>query len=136
MINDRRIVFDTNALVSYFLIADSVTARAVQKATHEAVLLASEPTIAELAEVLSRRKFDRYASLEERKSFVKLVASTVEMIPVTAVIHACRDPKDDKFLEVAVSGKANHIVTGDKDLLSLNPFHGISILTPAEYLRG
>jgi putative PIN family toxin of toxin-antitoxin system len=132
---ERRIVFDTNAFVSYALIADSITGKAVRKAMHAAVLLASQPTLDELAEVLSRRKFDAYASLEQRKSFVKLIASTVELIPVTAVIRACRDPKDDKFLEVAVNGRADLIVTGDKDLLSLDPFHGIAIMTRAGYLK-
>ncbi len=83
---ERRIVFDTNALVSYFLIADSVTAKAVQRATHEAILLASEATLEELAEVLSRRKFDSYASLDDRKNFVSLIAATVEWIPITATI--------------------------------------------------
>jgi putative PIN family toxin of toxin-antitoxin system len=135
MESERRIVLDTNAFVSYSLIVDSVTGKAVQKAMREAVLLASQPTLDELAEVLSRRKFDAYASLEQRKSFVRLIARTVELIPVTAVIRACRDPKDDKFLEVAVNGRADLIVTGDKDLLSLDPFHGIAIMTPASYLN-
>jgi putative PIN family toxin of toxin-antitoxin system len=49
-------------------------------------------------------------------------------------IRACRDPRDDKFLEVAVHGRADLIVTGDTDLLALHPFRGISILTPAEYV--
>jgi predicted nucleic acid-binding protein len=50
-------------------------------------------------------------------------------------IRACRDPKDDKFLEVAVHGRTDAIVTGDEDLLDLNPFRGVAILTPAEYLE-
>ena len=50
-------------------------------------------------------------------------------------IRACRDPKDDKFLEVAVHGSADVIVTGDSDLLDLHPFRGIAILTPADYLN-
>jgi len=132
---ERRIVFDTNAFVSYALIADSVPGKAVRKAMHEAVLLASQPTLDELAEVLSRRKFDAYASLQQRKSFLELIAGTVELIPVTAVIRACRDPKDDKFLEAAVNGRADLIVTGDKDLLALHPFHKVAIVTPADYLK-
>ncbi len=50
-------------------------------------------------------------------------------------IQACRDAKDDKFLEVAVSGHGTHIVTGDSDLLALNPFQGIEILAPHRFLE-
>jgi predicted nucleic acid-binding protein len=49
-------------------------------------------------------------------------------------IRASRDPKDDKFLNAAVNGRAGVIVTGDRDLLDLNPFRGIAIVTPATYL--
>jgi predicted nucleic acid-binding protein len=48
-------------------------------------------------------------------------------------INACRDPKDDKFLELAVSGHADYIITGDDDLLTMHPFHGIEIITPRVY---
>lgn len=51
------------------------------------------------------------------------------------MIRACRDPKDDKFLELAIDGRADAIVTGDQDLLVLHPFRGIAVLTPAEYLE-
>jgi len=57
-----------------------------------------------------------------------------EAVPILYPIRVCRDPKDDKFLEVAVHGRADALVTGDQDLLDLNPFRGIAILTAAEYL--
>ncbi|MFQ5771845.1 MAG: putative toxin-antitoxin system toxin component, PIN family [bacterium] len=50
-------------------------------------------------------------------------------------MRICRDPKDDKYLELAVSGGAKFIVSGDKDLLALNSFREISILTPEQFLR-
>lgn len=131
---DRRVVFDTNTLVSYFIVTESTPGRAVRKATGAAVLLASQATLDELAEVLSRRKFDAYAPIGERASFIKLIATIVELIPISGLIQACRDPKDDKFLEVAVNGRADIIITGDKDLLALDPFHGVRIVTPAQYL--
>ena len=49
-------------------------------------------------------------------------------------ITACRDPKDDKFLTLAVAANADYIVTGDDDLLVLHPFRGIQIIKPAEFL--
>lgn len=56
-------------------------------------------------------------------------------IPVIRAVQACRDTRDDKFLSVAINGGADAIISGDKDLLSLNPFLEIPILTPAEFLR-
>jgi putative PIN family toxin of toxin-antitoxin system len=50
-------------------------------------------------------------------------------------ISACRDSKDDKFLEVAINGSASCIVSGDEDLLLLNPFRGVPILTPRDFLN-
>ena len=57
-----------------------------------------------------------------------------ERIQIIETIKACRDPKDDMFLELAVNGNANYIITGDDDLLSLNPFREIKILTPNDFL--
>jgi predicted nucleic acid-binding protein len=58
-----------------------------------------------------------------------------EQVEVKEVVTACRDPQDNKFLELALSGKANHVITGDADLLALNPFRGIFIVTAQDYLR-
>jgi len=129
-----RIVVDTNALISRLLLADSVAARAVRKAVDEGQLLASEATMMELADVLSRPKFDPYVSIEDRREFVRLLGGIVELVPIIAEVQACRDPRDDKFLDVAVNGDADLIVTGDRDLLTLDPFRGIPIRTPAQYL--
>lgn len=129
-----RIVVDTNALVSRLLLTDSVAARAVRKAVDEGQLLASEATMTELADVLSRPKFDPYVSIEDRREFVRLLGGIVELVPIIAEVQACRDPSDDKFLDVAVNGNADVIVTGDRDLLALHPFRGIPIRTPAQYL--
>lgn len=57
------------------------------------------------------------------------------LVPINYRIRACRDPKDDKFLELAVNGSASLIITGDKDLLALDPFRGIGIITPAGFLK-
>jgi predicted nucleic acid-binding protein len=56
------------------------------------------------------------------------------MVPVTATVVECRDPQDNKFLELAVSGLATHLITGDGDLLALHPFRGIAIVTPQGFL--
>jgi putative PIN family toxin of toxin-antitoxin system len=132
---DGRWVFDTNTLVSHLLLPDSVPNRAVKRALDSGLLLVSEETLGELDEVLIRPKFRKYVSLSERRKFFELLGRVAIHIRILRPITACRDPKDDKFLSVAINGSADAILSGDKDLLSLNPFLGIPILTPAEFLR-
>jgi uncharacterized protein len=130
----ERVVVDTNALISRLLLPGSIPGRAVRKAVDEAQLLASEDTMNELAEVLARAKFDPYITLGERQEFLRLYGRIAECVPIVHIVRACRDPKDDKFLELAVNGGAQLIITGDADLLALHPFRGIDILAPATYL--
>lgn len=132
----RRIVVDTNILVSRLLLPRSVPAQAVRRAVGEGRLLVSEATMGELAEVLARAKLDPYVSIEERQRFLRLLGRIAELVPILHRVEACRDPKDDKFLEVAVNGKAALIVSGDRDLLDVGRFQGIPIVTAAAYLRG
>ena len=107
----------------------------MKRATDERTLLVSDDTLEELATVLSRTKFDRYVSLEDRKTFILLLGRISERVMIIRRIQACRDPKDDKFLELAVNGVADLIISGDEDLLTLHPFMDISILSPADYLQ-
>ncbi len=81
-----------------------------------------------------RPKFDRYLSVEERQAFLLQVGYVAEFVRILRSIRACRDPRDDKFLELAVNGNADAILTGDEDLLALHPFNKVNILTPAEWL--
>lgn len=134
MTSRLRVVADTNALVSRLLLSQSAPAQAVRKAIDEAQLLASEATLDELASVLSRPKFDRYVTIAERQAFLERLIRIVEIVPIVHTVRACRDPRDDKFLEVAVNGEGGVIITGDRDLLILNPYRDIAILTPTEYL--
>jgi uncharacterized protein len=91
----------------------------------------SEETLTELAETLSRPRFDPYVSRPDRRRFFELFARVAEWVPVTTTIRRCRDPKDDKFLELAVDGRADWIITGDRDLLEWSPFQSTSILNPS-----
>lgn len=129
-----RMVLDTNTLIGRLLLPDSVPGQAVRKAVDEAALLASEFTLEELADVLARSKFDPYLTVGERQEFLRSFGRIVEMIPIVSAVRACRDPKDDKWLELAINGEAALIVTGDHDLLVLNPFRDVDIVTPAAYL--
>jgi putative PIN family toxin of toxin-antitoxin system len=89
----------------------------------------------ELCDVLQRPKFARYTLPGLLEPYLKSVWLAAEPVDSLTPIRACRDPRDDKFLGVAVHGRADLIVTGDHDLLDLHPFRGVSILTPAAYLQ-
>ena len=130
----ERVVVDTNTLVSRLLLSQSVPGRAVRRVVDEAQILVSEETMSELADVLARAKFDRYVTIEDRQQFLLLLGRVAEWVPIVGAVQACRDPNDDKFLALGVCGEAATLITGDDDLLVLNPFQGISIVTPADYL--
>jgi putative PIN family toxin of toxin-antitoxin system len=134
MPTDLRFVFDSNVIVSALLLKHSVSRRAFDKALQEGRLLLSLPVIEELNRVLGRDAFTRYVLAEERRQFLIALVRAATLIDVTETVTVCRDPKDDKFFELAVSGRATCIVSGDKDLLSLHPFRGIPILNPAAFL--
>ena len=129
-----RCVFDTNSVVSAALFADSVPARALMLALRLRVVLMSQDLADELADVLARPRFIRYSSLQERKTLLDNLMQQTEWVQITERVQACRDPNDDKILELAVNGRADYIVTGDDDLLVMNPFRRIAIVTPAEFL--
>ena len=134
MRNKPRYVFDSNVIVSAVLFHQGKPARAVDAALDEGQILVSEDIVRELSDVLSRKRFQRYASEEDRARFLQSLLQEARLIEVAETIRECRDPKDDKYLEAAVSGGAACIVSGDEDLLVLHPFRGIPILKPGEFL--
>ena len=134
MRTELRFVFDTNVSISAALFKDSVPDLALTKALDVGTVIMSADTLQELEEVLHRPKFSRFVDEDERDLFISKLVARSSLIGITVLINACRDPKDNKFLELAISGHATHIVTGDKDLLVLNPFQGVAILTPQQFL--
>ena len=88
----------------------------------------------ELNRILEQDRFDRYVSRGQREHFLELLVREAEDIEITESIQICRDPKDDRILELAVNGDVAYIVTGDADLLVLNPFRGLEVLRPADFL--
>jgi putative PIN family toxin of toxin-antitoxin system len=130
-----RCVVDTNVFVSAAAFSPSVPRQAVSKALRGDLLLFSEHTMDELKEVLFRSKFDRYLSPEQRTLFLAQLGSVAEFGPIIRLVRECRDPNDDKFLEVALNGRTDVIITGDAHLLEMHPWRGIHILSPTDYLR-
>ncbi|MEA5620335.1 putative toxin-antitoxin system toxin component, PIN family [Cronbergia sp. UHCC 0137] len=134
MMNERRFVFDANVLVSAFLFSQSKPRQALDKSQDIGIILLTDSVLTELQEVLSRPKFDRYITLSKRREFLEILVETAEFINITEQVNECRDPKDNKYLELALSGKAECIITGDEDLLVLNPFRQIYILNVQNFL--
>jgi uncharacterized protein len=129
-----RVVVDTNVLVSAALKHNSPPEAAALAIYTQHTPLMSVATIAELREIISRPRLIRHIATATRMAILDLV-SLAELIDISERIAGCRDPKDDKFLELAINGLADVIVTGDADLLALHPFRGIPIETPAAFLR-
>lgn len=130
-----RTVVDTGVFVSAAIKAQTPPSAAVHLAVVRCVLLKSRSTEAELMEVIDRPYLARLIAPTARAQLVELMTKA-ELVSITESIALCRDPKDDKFLELAVSGGADVIVSGDADLLVLNPFRGIPIVPPATFVRG
>jgi len=102
-----RVVLDTSTLIGAILKPQSIPAQALNLATEHAEILVSEETLAELAQVIRRDYLDRYRSPAERETFYRTYAEVALLVAVTKPVAACRDPKDDKFLSVAVAGGAS-----------------------------
>jgi len=90
--------------------------------------------LAELHSVLTKKQFRRYVEEEDARSFVAGLVRESEWVEVSVQIKVCRDPKDNKVLELVLSGAATHIITGDEDLLALDPFQGVHILSPRAFV--
>jgi putative PIN family toxin of toxin-antitoxin system len=127
-------VFDTNSLISAHILPNSVTRKAYDKAIEKGILVHSAETFNEFVDTFARPKFDKYLSTDGRLNAITSLELKSQLITVTHYIGICRDPKDNKFLELALSVNANYIITGDKDLLVLNPFENIPIISAAEFL--
>lgn len=91
--------------------------------------------VEELPEVLTRKRFRRYVDEDDIRRFLNALTQVARWIEVDVQVDACRDPKDNKFLELAVGGNAEYLVNGDEDLLILDPFGGIRILSPSAFLK-
>ena len=133
--NKLQFVIDTNVLVSSILIKKSSSDAVLKKARSSGNLLFSEVTFQELQTVLSRSKFDRYVSLQVRSEFIFRLRLESELVEILEKVDLCRDEKDNKFLEVAINGKADYLITGDNDLLVLRPFEDVKIMTVNEFLH-
>jgi putative PIN family toxin of toxin-antitoxin system len=127
-----RLVVDTNVIVSAAPKDSSWPAAVIRWVDSFGVLLKSNSTEEEVFEVLRRPRIARnIAPLFDVR--LRQIFGYAELVTITEQMAACRDPKDDKFLELAVNGNADIIVSGDADLLVMDRFRGIPIIAPAAF---
>jgi uncharacterized protein len=133
--NEVRYVFDTNVIVSALLFENSKPAQALRYVLANGEVLLSLDLLEELNEVLGRERFNRYVTSEEREEFLEALVERTVLVEITENVQECRDPKDDKVLELALNGKAQYIISGDRDLLVLHPFRDVLVITADEFLK-
>jgi putative PIN family toxin of toxin-antitoxin system len=133
-----RVVVDTNVLVSALILPQGRVGPVLLRLRQgDYTILYNQSLLEELVDVLNRPRIrHKYGLTEEDiQTLLGLILLRGEAVMPEQRITACRDPRDDKFLEVAVAGEADLIVSGDQDLLVLHPFGAIPILSPAEFLE-
>ena len=118
------------------MLRNSINAQALNHALNIGRIVISESVLQEFEEVIFRKKFDRYFlnDTERLEAINRIESNSLIYFPKTT-INACRDPKDNKFLELAVAAGAACIISGDQDLLILNPFENTRILSAATFLE-
>ena len=135
MSSDKYIVVDTSVLISALLKPNSIPAQALERARTHFKLAVSTESLTELTKVLSRDYLARYRTVDERETFLVLYSELAEIIAITEHVTDCRDPKDNKFLDLALAANARILVSSDSDLLVLHPYRNIHIVTPSMFLQ-
>lgn len=132
---NHKFVFDTNSLISAILLQNSISAKALNHALNIGRIVISEPVLIEFEDVIFRKKLDKYFlnDAERLEAINKIEENSIIFFPKVE-INACRDPKDNMILELAVESNASCIISGDKDLLVLSPFNNIPIVTAVDFL--
>ena len=129
-----KIVLDTNVLVSAFIV-DGVCSRLLEHciSSRQITIVISKSVLNEFRNTLSS-KFG-HGDEEIRSRVEALIEASESVKPVTFEEQICRDPDDDAILGSAVAGNADCIVTGDSDLLVLERFRDVDIISPSEFAR-
>jgi uncharacterized protein len=135
----KSIVLDSNLIVSAILNPEGICALAIDLADSNFDMVRSKDTTNELVEVLRRDKFDRFAAVEDRVFRVQTYIEATRLVAVDdsadVRVTDCSDPKDNKFLELAIAAKATVIVSGDKKhLVSMSPYKGIAIIRVRDFV--
>lgn len=129
-----RIIIDTNIWISFLLSKEFARFDKIIK-DEKVILLFSEELLEEFLSVASRPKFNKYFSKADLSLLLRQIEMKAEFIKVTSIVEICRDPKDNFLFSLALDGNATHLISGDKDILSLTKLGQTAIITMADYLK-
>ncbi len=135
--NHKFIVIDTNVLISAVLSSKGTPYQAFAQGIKSYILLQTKETYQELKTRIYKAKFDKYISNKRREDFLQIIKNKSQFIDTKCKVIICRDTDDNKFLELAIDGKAEFLITGDNDLLSLRNIKQYQnlILSPKEFVN-
>ena len=128
-----RLVLGTNVLVSAILSPRSISAKVLNWWEDNGVILYSTATLTEVLSVLGRSKFSKYIDHDDIDGLSIRIKTVWLFVEILNQVQLCRDPKDDKFIDLALNGEASHVITGDNDLLVLNPIENTSVINPRTF---
>lgn len=132
----KKVVIDTGVFVRALINPSGVNAQLFQLA-HKYEVIVSEPIIEELIEVLYRSSLrNKYLCITKIniKEILEVIKVAKHVVPKRKIV-ICRDPDDNKFIECAVEGKVDYIISGDKDLLDMKEYEGIKIVSGTEFVK-
>jgi putative PIN family toxin of toxin-antitoxin system len=127
-----RVIIDTNLWIS-FLLTNNLKKIDSLISNNEITLIFSQELIDEFIDVATRPKFKKYFALSDLERLLIKIKDKAEFVEVATIIDLCRDEKDNFLLALSIDGKATHLITGDKDLLSINKIDKTIIVTVSEF---
>jgi len=127
-----KVVFDTNVWIS-FLIGKRLSIVKKYISNRQIIIVTTDQLIEEIEEVTSRESMRKYFPHTEVLKLIHFLKTIAEKHKITPLHFVNRDPKDNFLLDLITVSKADYLITGDKDLLTLNPFEKTEILTPADF---
>jgi hypothetical protein len=129
-----RIIIDTNLWISFLITKDFAKIDEILFSKH-GILVFSQELLDEFLEVARRPKFRRFFSNNDIEELLETIDEYADFVKVQTQIEICRDPKDNFLLSLSVDGKADYLLTGDKDLLELTKFGKTTIITISDFLQ-
>jgi putative PIN family toxin of toxin-antitoxin system len=131
----NRVVVDTNILISALLSRTGTPRLVLDAVIEQGVLLFSDETYQELITRLERSKFDRYVTPEQKEDYYLALIEASQWVKIEGVLQGCRDIDDDKFLETALVGEADLLLSGDQDLLQMDGAFPFPIMSAISFLK-
>ncbi|GHT89330.1 twitching motility protein PilT [Bacteroidia bacterium] len=127
-----KVIFDTNVWIS-FLIGKRLSIIEKYIANRQMTIIVADHLIEEIKEVTSRERLQKYFPPGKVVELIRFLETIALKFEITRQKFVSRDPKDDFLLDLMAISKADYLVTGDKDLLILNPFGTTTVLTPGDF---